>query len=1052
MDEATRIGLVTAAGGLGWKVIDYSSHDGFEWLWNEPSLNEWLKGGGAKNLLIVWDDMPPALDMQPVNISAELTPFDWIVSISHHLLQRDAPPALRVIILDGHSFRVPEAFGCRMADSLITALPWLGVVRLLPNGQSRSVADGWDEVRLKSILDAPSEIETLAGGAFKPVIESFVHAWTGNLARAESHHDVNNLLGPILLLEGFGARPKKHRGRDALLEHTRRLGLAPTGTMIDDKAWFDAKGLADTLGRPIRFVLVDDQVNNGWGDVIAAALGIQTTIDSSPVAPVRADVIECLAKDNGVEVWATTNADPVITMLKTAVDSGTDQRFRLRLTSCDSQKTADNSPLEVLLFDLRLASDGGEEIEYFSKVLDLAEALTLQNTDGSRSWRPIINTELNQFRTFKDLREWVNNYAREPNAPAGRDTIYLELLTFLARIVATIDMSLPIIVFSSTGQRGVVEEFKNYGNLITAFEKPRLLGYRSEDLLRETKSKWSTAIEQAADILRGRLAVQRTLTEGSAASAPVVLSTVKKYLLELYIDETGSEFRGGDVTVGGLIVIGPQNRTERFSANAGLDNEINRICSENPDRFKKLLRSRVQDLAARINAASAATGIYVAVVTLTGSWSVGTSFEPQPGAVDSELEADNLYRDIISALTEIAVYHFGADICGNGDLDYKVYMATRVNNIDTRREKLKAEDIRKKWGIQTVNVGRTAALWDAIDSLENLSESDLNLKNVRESLIAHASVIRSKKIEKIRYFDFSAPRPIIQTFRKLYASAKFQPQAQHARAYTVNRAGHPTLPFHLLADAMIDPKATGAEIALLRQNGFAGEYNFTLRMLLNATRQAANGFVGDAIATAVRCAPTRGMNEYDVRRRLWGRLARFASDLSSMEFMRAVNCIRRDRSAGEEQPRVETKGTVSRCRTSEQRCWIRTNLGHADIECELPITMGSREHWLVRGDQVIVTVIQSNESGIFELALKDLVWLKRHPEWDRLEPGYQLEGRIVGGTSDILFVNVGAIDAFVKRDDVRRAWGQAREYNGMRRFAVVEIDKDLPLLRVAPSS
>ena len=136
-------------------------------------------------------------------------------------------------------------------------------------------------------------------------------------------------------------------------------------------------------------------------------------------------------------------------------------------------------------------------------------------------------------------------------------------LTLLPRLIAQIDPSIPIIIFSSTGQRSIIDKFNDYANIITCFEKPRVLGYRSDDagLIRHN---FETAIKQAMQFIKVRRRLRSIISMTKKAHDVRVLpdepstgeSSKGKYI-ELYIDETGvpGDEKKKKFAIGGIYAI-----------------------------------------------------------------------------------------------------------------------------------------------------------------------------------------------------------------------------------------------------------------------------------------------------------------------------------------------------------------------------------------------------------------------------------------------------------------------------------------------------------------
>jgi hypothetical protein len=1065
MDNAGLEGLRNAC-GESWQVVDFGNGDEFDWLWSSEDAPEgcwnWLSNGEKqKNLLVVWDSMPANLDVSPINITDQLTPFDWVVSISHRLLAQETP-AFRVLILDCYSSIRKHAFGCRMADSLIAAFPWLGVVRLLATGDARSAADQWGASKFKEIAADPTVLGALNADPVgtRATVDSFVQAWVGNLARSATHHDVNNLLGPLILLEGLGlSRKAKERGRSALLQHARWLGIVRSNPprLQQEIGWFDPRPLADELNRTIRFILVDDQANNGWKDVIAAVVGVYSR-EGHATALATENKFNLLASAGRVELWGTTGATPVLDrldqVLNTLNDAAQDFRFGLQLTPVSAQEntTGEESPLEVLLLDLRLASSKEIEIRNFRRVVTLAENLAKRNTDKEWPWRPLSASSSDEKSALQDLRSWLEKYENAPDDGTSQPSAeYLALLTLFARVVATLDMSLPIIVFSSTGQRRVMEELKGYENIITVFEKPRFAGYSPEDIIIESMDKWATAAQRAAALLRARSSIQGMREDSVLSPAREIRHERNGYLIELYVDETGNEFKDESLTIGGLLVAGPRHNVISFGDE--LKKKVDEIAHQAPDQnsggIKTYLRSQGETLAALVNDLGEEKDVYCAVVTISGNLNTGAVLELQVGAVEDELEADNLYREMFSMLVEISVYHFAPEFCGIGvDTKYRVHMPTRVRGISDAvpQEVNYAENLKRDWGTKTKYVGTNRQLWDAIDALRELPDPDL--APIRKSLEEYASVklgtdpAKFVKRTVINYLDFDAGRPLVQGVSRQYR-VEAQPKPERARAYILDAHIRETRRAHLLADVFIDRFAARGALTLLKDRGFAGEYCVDLRRLLRGARQATNGFFGDGLAIAAKSARVvSSANKSDIRRRLLAKLYRFAAGMSGAEFMRMVN--------SHLQPDAIKDGIVTK-RFGRDMCAIELKPDGQLIECQALMNFGKEHVSLQRGDRVQVVVSGLIGPGQGRLNVSKLVAHARHRKWEDLKIGESVKGAIMFVSNHLAHIKLDiGLDGTVRLGEVP-VWRSAAPDRGAKfDFTIVDINTDRGLLRLAP--
>ncbi|TAG11143.1 MAG: hypothetical protein EAZ42_01590 [Verrucomicrobia bacterium] len=182
----------------------------------------------------------------------------------------------------------------------------------------------------------------------------------------------------------------------------------------------------------------------------------------------------------------------------------------------------------VLLLDLRL--ELGREFQ--SQLEDLGR--TLLNSTRNLPWVTI---------------EGKQALLAELNAANTDETL-------LPRLVALIDPTLPIIVFSSTHRSELIAPFRDYGNIITTFRKPILAGLCSSwsEMVGEIRSDFSSAVDHACKIMDTRKALasfrlDRAICENENTGRP-------KRFIEIYIDESGDPFNQRDpgFSVGGIVV------------------------------------------------------------------------------------------------------------------------------------------------------------------------------------------------------------------------------------------------------------------------------------------------------------------------------------------------------------------------------------------------------------------------------------------------------------------------------------------------------------------
>ena len=316
-------------------------------------------------------------------------------------------------------------------------------------------------------------------------------------AKENSHHSINNILGPMLLERTLSEDLQKEiRDKSSLQSAFRQclewhsMGSKPDETDTNETDNGSKCKLHESLDGA-KLVLIDDQAKS-WINVIYGwvygALPKQQEIKTNQwnsVGPEKESIQVSISPNLVIETLESVNKDDK------------NQRFRLHFTGEDSQ--GDDQRNEILLFDLYLFSDStDEEDKYFKKIFTVANSYCEENNSSEDNMLEKLRNDIesisNKFSEKLDLSSLRNEDNKK---------YYLNFLTLLPRLIAQIDPSIPIIIFSSTGQRSIIDKFNDYANIITCFEKPRVLGYRSDDaeLIRHN---FETAIKQAMQFIEVR--------------------------------------------------------------------------------------------------------------------------------------------------------------------------------------------------------------------------------------------------------------------------------------------------------------------------------------------------------------------------------------------------------------------------------------------------------------------------------------------------------------------------------------------------------------------
>lgn len=405
--------------------------------------------------------------------------------------------------------------------------PWLRVVR---------------DIEMPAILDWLTIPSTRDAAVCKPSLKRFLRQMRLNLTAVQSdagydRHAISNIIGPMIL-RGKAARKTLHS--EALLQLLEECELyTPASSTVGEGITDDR--LENETGEGLHILLVDDQAKHGW----------------------KSWVQECLSNAKVKAVTALTKPlKEMLCLFKAQVSDPLtkDLRFRLQLPGLK------NGRLPVLLLDLRLFSGNptGELafykdfllplVESFAKKEDLAwSAFASHRKDPSKACATLENgTE--QMRDiaqeeFQKAYDAVKNGTLKLESPQHH-----EVLTWLPRVLALADMSLPIVLFSSTGRRQLVGPLKHYGNVITSFEKPRFFDSDVTAARESAISALHHAIGEARQIAQAaakiRVIQSLPLRQYEAAKA----AFTGKKCIEIFHDESANvnrdDFRVAAFAVG----------------------------------------------------------------------------------------------------------------------------------------------------------------------------------------------------------------------------------------------------------------------------------------------------------------------------------------------------------------------------------------------------------------------------------------------------------------------------------------------------------------------
>lgn len=685
----------------GWLVKSYQSD--FEWLWGllsngKDALSQWLDDDDSeRNLVIIWDSMPDDKS-DGINILDHLTPYDWALSFSYQQLRECAEslPKLRILIIDLYSHHQANALSVKMLPAFCHAMPWMQVFRPLP-------LDDKYALTLCDLVDWAKNLDDnmLSSTRFQNALnqlEPVVDAWVGNVSRGSDHHAIANLLAPRLLLSpSEKSEDKQEPAKEALSHLVENLGLLPHQDQQDNallsvnNPWIDRgeQEWSQKLerlgnGNKLKLLLLDDQWEDGWGEVICKAVGVEL----KPPRGEQENEFATIGADQMIQVKACESANWLFEKDKPL--SGTsDQRFKLRLD--DEGEDCQ----EILFLDLRLFSRKKikEEAGFFQTLLDKARKL---NKKENLPWEGFTDDELERIKI------WIN----DAESRGREDSVYHEALTLLPRIISLIDLSYPVILFSSTGQRKIVGRFKEYGNIITNFDKPRLVSVLPGNIAAQTAEQFAMAINKAVSILVAR---DICALINASRHTPVSELTAGHKYVELFIEESFSKNQGR-VSVGGIFSVYGGNSLEESSKKADkFDNDLVKNGVRYFDSLEvgvsspKILSKKTlvdRKLTQVMNDSKYSPDVLGAIRI--------NHFLPYQETADilDPSTADNLYRLAFASLIELFLFEVLPQVIGKAGLSQdtllSIYTATRVKGYeDTTDGRSLLDRVKYRFGFES---------------------------------------------------------------------------------------------------------------------------------------------------------------------------------------------------------------------------------------------------------------------------------------------------------------------------------------------------------------
>jgi hypothetical protein len=459
-----------------------------------------------------------------MNVGRYVTPFDWAVMFSCYLfrvandsLNKDKPkPKVRLLILDLKSHEYGTSFGVKAFQALHGQFPWIQAYRPVGKQSYKSLAmitsgDEFAHTRAAFPLDVfglehfiqdvlHTDRILFTFHEFDDVdrqnnLEIAVGLWGNYLVKPGDRHTVANLIGPLILAQGFSSKQQRDRIvkaitegsplRNALAQLVYATGLAsPVIVQGGSLSGLLQAGKPGKLGRSnnLKFILIDDQYASGFHHVLTGLIfGDKYNPNEAPrnIEPWERGFPNCGSIKCYCQAEALLN---ILSQSPAITDWDTPRKLNL----------PDNG--DILLLDLRLWLEDDQKQGFFDALKNVCTHLDVKALCRKDS-------------SFKQAFEAVNG--KEPNETAA--------LVLLPLLLSYYDPSLPIVLFSSTHQRAVIEMVAHRPNIITDFSKPLLGNYvkitEAGDFLKDLR----VALEKAIKLHEERIILERIVSLVSRA-------------------------------------------------------------------------------------------------------------------------------------------------------------------------------------------------------------------------------------------------------------------------------------------------------------------------------------------------------------------------------------------------------------------------------------------------------------------------------------------------------------------------------------------------------
>jgi hypothetical protein len=544
-------------------VFDYAAD--FDKFWHSsdlftpaPYIANKAEDSEYKALIILWDGMPD--DGNPISkpLVPHLTPLDWVLAftIQKLILGEKTGVNFSIHIVDFTVKAYENAYASLIHGTLLDELPWLNLYApLVPSnapyrkryvyldnlmGNYAIQELGYAVTMATALCDRESEVLER--------LKNVADLWRSSVLQSDDHHDLNNIVAPILMPIMMGRDDLSPERLSvimvAFLHRLKWCGLFDWKTVKLSDAEFSSS---------LDIVAIDDQLAMGWDGVLGALVGISPeNVKAMP----DSDQIEVLGSISSINLYGATNPNCLLKDLGITQDAGTvkvDINLYKR-RKFDSPKPLDsNSRPWMLVLDMRLFSGKISEEQAWYGTLASAAIRIAEECKGELAW--------SGFDESEQIQHLANGGALDE---AHTDTA----LSLFARLCALRWPSVPIIVFSATGRRGLTAKLAEYGNIFLSSQKPNVLAGNQGEQVAAFMESWARELQAALSLINVQSSLLKlTRANNSVGKNNSTQTSPHKHII-MALDEAGDFTVDPQSAIGGVMLVAEGTSKEDAIKNA----------------------------------------------------------------------------------------------------------------------------------------------------------------------------------------------------------------------------------------------------------------------------------------------------------------------------------------------------------------------------------------------------------------------------------------------------------------------------------------------------